>query len=392
MRADPSGDEGRAPACLLSTCGLPGAGKSTLARGVAKRAESDGIHVTLVSFDDVERRLLSESRATSNTSSAPSTSQFDATVWKAARVEALSMVQQLLRDGSTHEGEEEGTPKVIHRLVIADDNFYYAGMRQQCHRLSVNAGAAHVTLFVETSVENAHVRNEKRPLHEVVPREALNRMADAFEPPVVETATATEATSDEKKSSANKPQPFERDTVVHVMADTLASSSETDTWHSDIEKVWVRISEKWVGPASLAGASEDEIAARKVSGSAANAASATHALDIRSRKTLASVLAKVLVDIHGTPMDGKAKGALSKKLNEKRRAMVETFRVAANLMRARSNGDTSSSVPSNDTKAQDGDDTADLDAEITFVAEMARRESEFNEACRVAGEGVDEAM
>ena len=387
MRADPSGDEGRAPACLLSTCGLPGAGKSTLARGVAKRAESDGIHVTLVSFDDVERRLLSESRATSNTSSAPSTSQFDATVWKAARVEALSMVQQLLMDGSTHEGEEEGTPKVIHRLVIADDNFYYAGMRQQCHRLSVNAGAAHVTLFVETSVENAHVRNEKRPLHEVVPREALNRMADAFEPPVVETATATEATSDEKKSSANKPQPFERDTVVHVMADTLASSSETDTWHSDIEKVWVRISEKWVGPASLAGASEDEIAARKVSGSAANAASATHALDIRSRKTLASVLAKVLVDIHGTPMDGKAKGALSKKLNEKRRAMVETFRVAANLMRARSNGDTSSSVPSNDTKAQDGDDTADLDAEITFVAEMARRESEFNEACRVAGEG-----
>ena len=56
MEAD--GDIARA--CLLTMCGLPGAGKSTLARAVAARAESDGIRVSLVSFDDVERRLASE--------------------------------------------------------------------------------------------------------------------------------------------------------------------------------------------------------------------------------------------------------------------------------------------------------------------------------------------
>ena len=51
MEAD--GDIARA--CLLTMCGLPGAGKSTLARAVAARAESEGIRSI-----DVVNRLVEE--------------------------------------------------------------------------------------------------------------------------------------------------------------------------------------------------------------------------------------------------------------------------------------------------------------------------------------------
>ena len=51
----------RAPACLLTTCGLPGAGKSTLVRALAAFLAEDGpgasfgVRVSHVCFDDIER-------------------------------------------------------------------------------------------------------------------------------------------------------------------------------------------------------------------------------------------------------------------------------------------------------------------------------------------------
>ena len=50
----------RARTCLLNMCGLPGAGKSTLARALAARVNADeacDTYVTLVSFDEIEREL-----------------------------------------------------------------------------------------------------------------------------------------------------------------------------------------------------------------------------------------------------------------------------------------------------------------------------------------------
>jgi predicted kinase len=47
--------------CKPLMCGLPGAGKSTLARALAARVNADeacDTHVTLVSFDENERQLL----------------------------------------------------------------------------------------------------------------------------------------------------------------------------------------------------------------------------------------------------------------------------------------------------------------------------------------------
>ena len=109
---------------------------------------------------------------------------------RAARVEALATVERLLLcEAETENVDEDGGGEKDHRrraLIIADDNFYYAGMRQQCHRMALRARAAHAQLFVSISVAQAHKRNESRDKNDVVPRDALERMADQFEPPAAE--------------------------------------------------------------------------------------------------------------------------------------------------------------------------------------------------------------
>ena len=101
----------------------------------------------------------------------------------------------------------------------------------------------------------------------------LNRMADAFEAPV-ETRTEEKEyeensrpfhkkgkekeTEPEKTTRPNGVNVFERGTVVCVSAADMASfRDEEDKWHVDVGKVWERIQKKWVGPATLAGASEN---------------------------------------------------------------------------------------------------------------------------------------
>ena len=127
-----------------------------------------------------------------------------------------------------------------------------------------------------------------------------------------------------------------------------------------------------------------EIAERRGSGAAANASSATHGLDIRSRKTLAECMCCSAVRADGTGKDGAALGALSKKLNLARREMVDRFRTAAKRF---SEDVCDVSGTSINSRNEQDEDTDDLDAEIAFVAEMAKSESEFIELCRAAGVG-----
>ena len=181
-RPSPSPPDGRARVCLLCTCGLPGAGKSTLARRIAARAVAAGdvARADVVSFDDVEREVrLETARARGTTRDAAR--GFDAQAWRDSRKLALSRVDALLAsddDADASDGVGRGR-----RLVIADDNFYYASMRYQAHQLARRARAAHVQLYVNVPVELARARNERRAANEIVPRVAFDRMANAFEPP-----------------------------------------------------------------------------------------------------------------------------------------------------------------------------------------------------------------
>ena len=333
----------RARACLLSTCGLPGAGKSTLTRALAAHLDRDGpggslgVRVTRVAFDDIERRLASERAASSShpDAPAPEPAGFDPALWRAARAEAFAALERALAD-------DPNDPRP--HLVVADDNFYYAGMRYQCHRLARRAAAAHVQLYLPVDLDLAHARNAARHPTEIVPRDALDRMADAFEPP------------------DGVRRAFERDAVVVVPPRADADDARPSA-------VWDRIWTTW-GPAATEPESAEEAAARRAEGSAANARSATHALDIRSRKALGSAMASAAA----SGMDGASRGKMSARLNEARRVMLEAVREAAR--RVEGNGDDG-----------EGEGADEAEADFAFAAAAMAREAEFAEACRVAAKG-----
>ena len=69
--------------CLLATCGLPGAGKSTLCASLAAHAAAQpNVQCILVSFDAFERQLAAGDDA------------FDAARWKARpRLEARALIR-----------------------------------------------------------------------------------------------------------------------------------------------------------------------------------------------------------------------------------------------------------------------------------------------------------
>jgi O-phosphoseryl-tRNA(Sec) kinase len=399
MEAD--GDIARA--CLLTMCGLPGAGKSTLARAVAARAESDGIRVSLVSFDDVERRLASEkseASASRGDDAGGPTPGFDAATWKAARVEALVTVERLLLcEAEAENVDEDGGGEKDHRrraLIIADDNFYYAGMRQQCHRVARRARAAYAQLFVSISVAQAHKRNETRDKNDVVPRDALERMADQFEPPAAEVYRDDDGEAgaeDDASENVRAVRAFERDATVTVAAERLGFTP-AGVNASDVNDVWLRVREKWTRPATLVGLSSEALEDRRRLGSAANAASAAHALDTRSRRVLSSAMASAAANDAFAGMTKQARGALSGALNDARREMVDAVRAAAKANAAAKiqikttardgeddlrEGDGDVGGASGD---EDGDDADDRDAELEFVAEMNARESRFAALCR----------
>jgi O-phosphoseryl-tRNA(Sec) kinase len=399
MEAD--GDIARA--CLLTMCGLPGAGKSTLARAVAARAESDGIRVSLVSFDDVERRLASEkseASASRGDDAGGPTPGFDAATWKAARVEALVTVERLLLcEAEAENVDEDGGGEKDHRrraLIIADDNFYYAGMRQQCHRVARRARAAYAQLFVSISVAQAHKRNESRDKNDVVPRDALERMADQFEPPAAEVYRDDDGEAgaeDDASENVRAVRAFERDATVTVAAERLGFTP-AGVNASDVNDVWLRVREKWTRPATLVGLSSEALEDRRRLGSAANAATAAHALDTRSRRVLSSAMASAAANDAFAGMTKQARGALSGALNDARREMVDAVRAAAKANAAAKiqikttardgeddlrEGDGDVGGASGD---EDGDDADDRDAELEFVAEMNARESRFAALCR----------
>lgn len=398
MEAD--GDIARA--CLLTMCGLPGAGKSTLARAVAARAESDGIRVSLVSFDDVERRLASEkseASASRGDDAGGPTPGFDAATWKAARVEALVTVERLLLcEAEAENVDEDGGGEKDHRrraLIIADDNFYYAGMRQQCHRMARRTRAAYAQLFVSISVAQAHKRNESRDKNDVVPRDALERMADQFEPPAAEVYRDDDGEAgaeDDASENVRAVRAFERDATVTVAAERLGFTP-AGVNASDVNDVWLRVREKWTRPATLVGLSSEALEDRRRLGSAANAASAAHALDTRSRRVLSSAMASAAANDAFAGMTKQARGALSGALNDARREMVDAVRAAAKANAAakiqikttardgEDDGEGDGDV-GGASRDEDGDDADDRDAELEFVAEMNARESRFAALCR----------
>jgi tRNA uridine 5-carbamoylmethylation protein Kti12 len=191
---------------VLVLCGLPGAGKSTLARRLAQSSVThiDGelqVEVHHISFDDVD--IGGVVAASSEVEEVAI--DFEADRWRRSRVLALLEVERRI-DESRQTNNSVGTC-ASRRLIVVDDNMYYRSMRHQCYLLAKKRscplllGASTAPLphpstttttdevpygqvYVEVPLAVALARNARRTGPARVPDEIIERMHARFEAPL----------------------------------------------------------------------------------------------------------------------------------------------------------------------------------------------------------------
>ena len=155
---------------MLLLCGLPGSGKTTLSRQLARTMRTNGIPTEVLRFDLHEKKAYERSK----------TSKFEPESWKSAREACF----RALRDVMDEEEEEEEERK-RHRCVILDDTMHYKSMRREAYRYAREFRAAFVVVHVDVDEKECWERNSRREDGDVlkVPREAFERLKAAFDAP-----------------------------------------------------------------------------------------------------------------------------------------------------------------------------------------------------------------
>jgi tRNA uridine 5-carbamoylmethylation protein Kti12 len=288
-------------AVLVLLCGLPGAGKSTLARSVATALGSHGEiqskfsaetgsepRVTIVSFDEVEQRIAEE--LADGASADAEELQLEA--WRQSRKEATHEVECALRDGAN--------------VVVVDDNLYYRSMRYSFCQLARRLRIGLCMLFLDCDPAEARRRNAARTPVERVPDEVIARMDSRLERP---------------DAAVHK---WERHSVVL----SAASSAVTDEPHAAIAALLAA----WHDPrleeeqreCAEAAAAEDR---------ARNRESLLHAADLALRGAVAAEMGRAaaagLSASHAPPPDAGPASLLGMQA-----AALQRWRVARVLIRA----------------------------------------------------------
>jgi len=258
---------------VLVLCGLPGVGKTTLARALARRARESGHDAHHARYDARELRAMTREDGTT---------AFEPARWRAARAEAAADVDAATRRGNAR---EDG----VKTVVIVDDNMYYRGMRWEVFRAAREARASCACAHVTAPTNEARRRNRSREGAEAVPEEVFERMTRAFEAPAVTT-------------------PGDGATFPAFVVDA--------TGETDVDAAWSRALEFW-GPAPDVPASEAERELEREAARAETAKSALHALDVRARASVSRVVADAA--------DAR-RAAVAAAANEARRALLRDAR------------------------------------------------------------------
>uniref|UniRef100_A0A3Q3CWZ7 Phosphoseryl-tRNA kinase n=1 Tax=Haplochromis burtoni TaxID=8153 RepID=A0A3Q3CWZ7_HAPBU len=185
----------RASACLCVLCGLPAAGKSTLARRILSTAAQHGWRATVVPYDD----LIPEQAFRTKVVEDGDTSSYTHTEWKSHRQAVLYCIEQFLQkseilpevpssSGISVAAWEQCTqglmgPKGLKPplVFLLDDNFYYPSMRYEVCQLARKYSLGFCQVYLQCDLESCISRNQSRS--QPVPTEVILEMVKRLESP-----------------------------------------------------------------------------------------------------------------------------------------------------------------------------------------------------------------
>ncbi|CAL5220777.1 g2843 [Coccomyxa viridis] len=251
MISDTCNDQAQnARICLALTCGLPGAGKTSLCNALSAYSKPD-VLVRHICFDDI---IEFDPKDEGNDFTISGT-------FKANRHQALQQIEQCMLDGwPAKDAHQRPT------LIIADDNMYYRSMRHECAQVARRHNAAFLQIYLPCSLDAALARNERREGSKRMPEEVVRRIATRLEEP------------DSQKYE------WEQNTVT-LPSERLPSLADPQSqgWAG----VWEKIMEAWKGPLPPAVAPQQQGPPTEAS------ASTAHGLDLQLRRMLADTIASI---------------------------------------------------------------------------------------------------
>ncbi|XP_017294016.1 L-seryl-tRNA(Sec) kinase [Kryptolebias marmoratus] len=187
-----------APACLCVLCGLPAAGKSTLARRIVGTAGELGWRAAVVPYDDlipeqafqtevledgIKLQEMHTNWKSHRQAVLHSIGQFLERLDVVAQVQSSSLINSAAWERCTQallqpeDSKSDGTPL----LFLLDDNFFYPSMRYEVYQLARKYSLGFCQVYLQCDLESCISRNHSRS--KPVPTAVIQEMEKRLESP-----------------------------------------------------------------------------------------------------------------------------------------------------------------------------------------------------------------